>query len=278
MYPPDLPGAAKTMKILRETFNIVVVLLTAWLFSWSCDKNHISPENNDTIPDNDTIPEYHRSDYLVIGDTSNTLFINYDSLEIKAEVPSNISYELDIDLDGNNDIVFHISSGGGQSYSQSKVSIRSLDSTIMFSGFDTYDTLYYHSYIDTVYRDYVLIRFHNDHRYCERIDSSSTEKISEYYRVNQYKKGDTLHLSDFFKSNDIPLWYGVSTYSYPFYETLDTVKVIMGEFFHGCNNFPLDAVNLGFRQKVSDEIKLGWIKFKMESGSYITLYQTAIQK
>ncbi len=267
------------MQILRLVFRFTLIAIFIGLLTWTCDKEVVEPGNNDTIPEyNDTIPEYNRSEILVIGDTSNTLFIDFDSLLINAEPGTTESYEIDIDKDGSNDIKltahYTVAPSGGWSSSE----IECLDSTINLSVHETYDTSFNHFHIDTFYWDWVQINLVHIWS-CRRIDTSDTIRgISNVVELSLHETGDTISIENMWFSDKFKLWRSNNEDYAVISETLDTVKVQFVGNIIDCDNFPLRPVYLGLKQQKNGETRLGWMKIRNHRGYEITVYETAIQK
>ncbi len=236
----------------------------------SCDDHSGSSDPN---------PISKNEDLIIIGDTTN-MVINALNEDAFVGYNGESTYELDIDDDGESDLLFNGFRFQMMAYGISYyTTISCLSSKIKLltypqpdSIFISKDTTQYIS--DGKLNIYYITSYLCQKKYNRDVFHSLTDTM-----LNPLQLLDTLRISSKFENKKFEIIRKHKSYpSDIFYESKDTIKYKITHFITGCRYFPKnDTSYVGFVKEVKEKQKLGWIKlYCVDSQTFIL--KTALQK
>jgi len=229
----------------------------------------------------DRLDTINRGDFILIGDTKNMIYsgIINDTVRIVPWEPQDLF--IDLDNDGVEDLKistrFTPSPSGSDSHS---AYISSIDGSLSISSDLVSDTLFRHFSIKSwVYTTPTYSKIIIEERTilsCYQFDSTyKVESIKERNKALILFFNDTLYKDDA---------YSLSTYEFEnkswseseyINETADTVWLAYRSYLYDCDSLNKQTFYLGLRDKIDDDIRLGWIKLAIDDG--IVFLESAIQ-
>jgi hypothetical protein len=245
-----------------KNYNLLLIVALV-LFSLSCDNN-----------DKDiSAPEIEVGEYT-------DMIINYFDTTLIATFNSEVTYNIDLDKNGIDDIqlkskYYH---GAGAGTQKSSV-ITSLNDNVELYGFHTNDTLFLHR--DTVLSQgniYFNIYEYNTYT-CQLIDENdSIQSITPNFSLISLDKEDILSIDDTYHADTITLYNGDTKPSVVdvIYQG-DTAIWQYTTYYRACDNLPLDEIKyIGVR--LQDESKIGWIKLYLFDSYKVSLLESGMQE
>ena len=251
--------------------NILILIFALGLmFIISCNKEDDDNNNEPVVTPTE----------IEVGETENML-INYYDTTLIGEYNTLGTIKLDVDNDGNNDILLtSILWGSPEIGDHPRTTINCLNDQTELYGFNTNDTSFLNVHIKIVNGPGSSVEVHERHSYtCHRIDESdSVLQITPAFKILPLDRGDILKLSDTFSSDSIVL-------TDDWYRTQQIVTGVSGDttfyeyevYYNDCNSFSSDEVKyIGIR--MNDESKLGWLRINISEKYKILILESAIQE
>lgn len=219
-----------------------------------------------------------RKNEVIMGDFTNVDIIQYDTI-VAGGYYAPISYSIDLDNDGVDDIQFACGISGSPAVGMIPyASVTCLHQGIQFLGYERNDTSFLNidtsSYVDG-YGVTVLVTRYNYS--CEQIsDDDSILSITPTFKLTPLENGDKITIEDTFKSDTVTLYSGSYGYPADYYQiNEDTAMVEQTYFYRNCISFPQESVKyIGVR--FADDSRLGWIKVNLFGSYKILVLESAI--
>ena len=232
-------------------------------------------------------------DSIIIGDTTNMLITEYDTL-IKADVGQEINLDLDINNNGSNDFRF-TSELRDLSYNVNEphATFLSLDNNCCIYGKYSVDTIYiYVNEVSSYNKDQTIAYItHYIDIACYRVrkdDPIFYIQPPTYYPRYLYSNKE-ISISSAFQPDTIDLNIWSEGFNFgnnvpivrsggPYYE--DGIPVYYEVGYHNdCYAMPDDMeIYLGIKLTDIEGDRLGWIKFGLLQGYKLIIFETAIQR
>jgi hypothetical protein len=245
------------MRLLQ--FFVFLLLSAALILSIGCRKDNSDKRANST----DTT-------FLIgISNTFNELKIFIPPLELRAIIPNQKEYLMDIDNDGTPDFALiskHIISSGGLKYGYS--AIRPLNNWSEISAIDT--LLLTRECVSDL--THSITQYTNFSKYQCSLNNSDISKGSSTSRYPMiYDNQDKLSYSGIWSADEMQLSYYDSTFSYysPVYYYYRVVRGIWNE---------QQEKYVGVKLNKDNKTRFGWIKLSIENHKDVKLHEFAIQK
>ncbi|MBE0639442.1 MAG: hypothetical protein IH598_13075 [Bacteroidales bacterium] len=242
-----------------KTFLLFTVLLAIY----SCEKEHTS-----------SAPE------ITAGECRN-MIVNYYDTTLAGGYHYPVTFNLDLDINGTDDIQFQSEIWGSPGMGQiPKSMIRCLHPSAKLLGVFTSDTLFLNR--DTIVQEglypntWEMYLIHN--YTCNRVEDKDTVlAITPDFNIKPLQRGEIIRKSDAFNSDTVTLTQYFS-HSYPMLVGVvgDTTIYEYNVHFNDCDTFPQETV--AFIGVFMDNERLGWIKISIFDRYKIMIQESALQE
>jgi hypothetical protein len=251
----------------RKLLLFTTLLLT---IGYACKKDKFEETN---LPVQSTI---------TIGNSSGMVLTTHDTtLSGKYNAPAK-TYEIDLNNDLISDIQFSNSLWGSPGSGMHPTCVIScLNSAVGLYGSYKGDTIFNYTTKDTFNFSRVEIYIRHYYKCTRTYPTDSIYMIKpDKFVVPVLKKGSILKSGNLFKEVELIASHADSTPPPVIIVKTDTVIYDSKIYFSQCDNFPQNEVSyVGFKMRINDTEKIGWLKILIASGGYsMTVLESAIQQ
>lgn len=256
--------------------NATLLTTVLLLFFLACKKDKIidpEPETPVLIDTPKAEISYGVYSNMVVKNYGYTLYTEYN------RPPS--TFLLDLDDDGVNDIRFTDINWGSPGLGQRKeTSIHSLNPDVQLFGYVQPDSIFKNTIINSTTTSpdgsvrISMTKYHT----CKALEANDTlvsfnpDKFHLIYQDQHFK----LTEQGVFRKDSILIRH-FSGYSQSYNTLADTTYYIRSTTYKDCYDMVKETKFIGFKCKVSDRFKLGWIKLQHTIDNKFIIFETAIQ-
>lgn len=225
------------------------------------------------------------SDRITFGNTSGMNVVAYNTI-----INYSQSVELDIDRDGENDVLLASDCDGPMMTDYQTIYIQCLNENVRILSEDVEENYYKH-YDTVIYPqdEYIVVDINITETGCGKIADDDILKTYSITKLTPCDEGSALNVSDNF------YFYRFYTHFYnedrayyfpvPNSQSNDTLYYTNEFYVYHCTNFPVDeAKYMGIKLTKDGKSRLGWVKIELQTDTQsqrrvnIKVIETAIQK
>jgi len=243
---------------------IYISIFLSAIILMSCEKNN----------------DYNKKSEISIG-ANTDMIVNYYDTTLIGEYNYALTYNLDIDNNGIDDIQFTSEVWGSPAVGGNpKSMVLTLHKDVEFSGAFKNDTSFINSstYIyDGPDNTFEMVKYVN--HTCNRFsETDSVVRITPSFKLDALNKNDKLRTNDIYNTDTIVLQDDM--YSFPptdFEQIGDTLCFEYHTYYNNCNSFPMDEIKY-IGVKLHPDSRLGWIKLSVFDKYKVLILESGIQK